>query len=287
MSVINSSLLDRRAIIKAFNQAAHRYNAAAILQREVATRLFERLDLMNIQPQVILESGARSGYLSELLIQRYPHAQVFAMDWSSNLLSQSVTPRKVCAEPEKLPFLSGTVDLLISNLLWHWMDDNWLGLQEWHRVLKPGGLLLFSTLGPDTLSELQNSFAQVDTHPHVHPFHDMHDIGDALLAAQFVEPVMDSEHLHLTYASISRLIQDLRDTGVTNAAQGRCRGLYGKNNWRRMLNHYQNFHSKDQRLLATFEIVYGLGWAPAAPLSYKAANGDIIIPVGKRGLLRT
>ncbi len=277
-----TDFLDRKTVIAAFNKAAQSYDQAAVLQREIADRLLDRLELVQIQPEIILDIGARTGYTSHLLAERYTKAQVIAVDWAENLLrfKEQKSILKICAEPEKLPLPAECADLIVANLVWHWVDDKMRCLQEWRRLLKPGGLLLFTTLGPDTLHELRASFAEVDEHPHVHLFLDMHDIGDLLMAVKFAEPVMQAEHLFLTYSHLKDLFRDLRNTGVTNALRARRQSLYGKQRWQKMQDRYNNFSSIEYGFPATMEVIYGIGWVAAqASVNYQDENGNILIPI--------
>jgi len=276
-------LLDRKAIMTAFNKAAGSYDSASVLQREIADRLFDRLEWVRLDPKVIVDIGARTGYTSQILAQRFPHARIIATDWANHLLQQSENIKgnitRICAQPDKLPLPSQCADLMIANLTWHWLDDRHRGLLEWRRLLKPEGLLIFTTCGPDTLYELRSSFAAVDDQPHVHLFLDMHDIGDALMAAQFVDPVMQAEHLTLAYSSANGLFRDLRGTGVTNALSSRRRSLTGKHRWRGMLSEYQKFSTPEDGFPATVEVIYGLGWAGKSLGSYSGDQGEIIVPI--------
>jgi malonyl-CoA O-methyltransferase len=167
--------------------------------------------------------------------------------------------------------------MLWSNLALAWAPDPAVTLREWHRVLEVGALLMFTTYGPDTLKELRAAFAVADTVPHVHPFVDMHDLGDALVAAGFADPVMDMDLLTVTYARPEDLFRDLRATGQRNAHQRRRRTLGGRTRWGRMRAAYAAV-ARDGRVPATFEIVYGHAWK-AAPR--KLADGRAIIRVDR------
>jgi malonyl-CoA O-methyltransferase len=118
---------------------------------------------------------------------------------------------------------------------------------------------MFSTFGPDTLRELKAAFAGCDDAPHVHPFVDMHDIGDMLVAAGFGEPVIDMEAVTLTYAAPGLVLAELRAAGYANVRADRRRTLTGRGRWQRMIAAYAA-QARDGRVSATFEVVYGHAW---------------------------
>jgi malonyl-CoA O-methyltransferase len=149
----------------------------------------------------------------------------------------------VCADLERLPLADGSVDLVWCNMALHWLSDPLPAFREFARVLAPEGLLMFSTLGPDTLKELRAAAGAA----RVHAFTDMHDLGDMLVAAGFAAPVMDMELIVIEYRS-SSLLEDLRASGQTNARTDRSRGLSAFNK------------SLATPPRATFEVVYGHAW---------------------------
>jgi malonyl-CoA O-methyltransferase len=167
----------------------------------------------------------------------------------------------VCAEASQLPFADASCDLLYASLLLQWCDDLDATLLEWRRLLRPHGLLLFSTLGPDTLKELRSAWSAVDGYVHVNRFLDMHDVGDALIRAGFVEPVLDVEHITLTYEDATGLMRDLKSIGAHNVTAGRRRGLMGRGRLAAFAAAYEKFR-QEGRLPATYEVVYGTAWAP-------------------------
>jgi malonyl-CoA O-methyltransferase len=132
-----------------------------------------------------------------------------------------------------------------------------------HRVLNTDGLLMFSTLGPDTLKELRAASSVDGEHVHVSRFIDMHDIGDALVRAGFASPVLDVEHITLTYDDVMAVMRDLKSIGAHNAAEGRSRGLQGRGFLKQLTENYERFR-QDGKLPATFEVIYGHAWKPAA-----------------------
>ncbi|CAN5277553.1 hypothetical protein BH10PSE19_BH10PSE19_03040 [soil metagenome] len=199
------------------SHTAQAFDAAAVLHREIATRLLTRLDLMRMQPQLIVELNCATGYCTQLLQKRYHKAQVigsdnriamlkFAKNKTNWLNLWSNQQRFVAANMATLPIVGHSVDLLIANLFAFPADAKRSEvaelLREWQRLLKPGGLLMFSTVGPDTLLELRQSWAKVDNYSHIHSFLDMHDIGDELLQTGFSDPVMDRDDFTLTYEAV-------------------------------------------------------------------------------------
>jgi malonyl-CoA O-methyltransferase len=204
------------------------------------------------------------------------------LDWARQLIRQAPTKlniHKICAAPDHVPLADKSVDLIIGNLVWHWTNAREQCLREWRRLLKPGGLILFTTCGPDTLYELRDSFAAVDDHSHVHLFVDMHDIGDAMVAARFAEPVLQAEHILFNYSSITKLWRDLKGSGATHVMVSRRRTLTGKKRWQKMLVEYQKYAAAEEGWPVTFEVIYGIGWAEQSPASFVNEQGEAIVPI--------
>ncbi|RTL27570.1 MAG: methyltransferase domain-containing protein, partial [Rhodocyclaceae bacterium] len=166
----------------------------------------------------------------------------------------------------------GSVSLAWSNLMLQWLHDPLPALKEIHRVLEVGGMLMFATLGPDTLKELRAALPASDAE-HLHRFIDMHDLGDALVGAGFSDPVMDMEMLTVTYTKLDDLFRDLRVSGSNNAALTRPHGLVGKRHWETLRANYEKLR-RDGRLPATVEVVYGHAWKTAPKV---ADDGRAII----------
>lgn len=277
--------IDVAAVKRAFGRAAATYDAAAVLQREVGARMAKRLDIVRLEPQALVDVGCGTGDALPELGRRYPTARRMAVDLAlpmvaaararhgrtvpalrrlvSGLRGPVAPPASfVVADMSALPFAAGTYDLAWSNLALQWAPDLPRVIREWHRILRVGGLVSFTTFGPDTLKELRHAFAGVDGSPHVSRFIDMHDIGDLLVHAGFADPVMDMELITLTYADPLAMVRDLKAIGATNAARGRSRGLLGRERWSRVLAALEALRS-DGRIAATFEVVYGHAWKPA------------------------
>jgi malonyl-CoA O-methyltransferase len=186
--------------------------------------------------------------------------------------------QRVCADASRLPFADASVDVIFSSLMLQWCDLD-TTFAEAQRVLKPTGFFAFSTFGPDTLKELRASWAEVDDYHHVHQFMDMHDVGDALVRAGLVEPVLDVERMRLTYANVMGLMRDLKTIGAHNLTAGRAKGLTGKSRLEKMVSAYEAFR-QDDRLPATYEIIYGAAWGAAGRRGARAVDGEVRISPG-------
>lgn len=259
----------------AFERASSSYDQAAVLQREISSRMLLRLEYIKYQPDVILDAGSGTGYGSQQLLKHYPGKRLIAMDIAQAMLLQArpnlnwwqrllpITPHHyyVCADIEQIPLKQESIGLIWSNLALQWCNDLEHTFAEMHRVLKIDGLLMFSTFGPDTLKELRHSFAQADSSSHVNHFIDMHDIGDLLLHSGFAEPVMDMEYITMTYSDVLNIMRDLKSIGAHNVTQGRQSGLMGKAAWRKALSAYDKLRI-DGKYPVTFEVIYGHAWKP-------------------------
>lgn len=276
--------LDPARVRRSFDKAAKTYDAAAGVPTEIRNRLLERLDFVKLQPKVVLDLGAGTGHSSKALKQRYKSAEIIAVDLSPGMLVESDKRQgwlrrfhRVAADAHRLPIKDGSTQLVFSNLMLEWCHDPDAVFQEIRRVLQPGGLLTFATLGPDTLRELRNGWREIDPHPHVHRFIDMHDLGDALMRAGLAEPVMDTERLTVTYPDLDALLKELTGSGSTNLAYGRPRGLTPKRHFQALRNAVGP--AEGQAVLpVTVEVVYGHAWAvELRPRSQ--TPGEVRVPV--------
>ena len=292
----SAPFVDSHKVRRNFARAATAYDGSAVLQREVARRMLERLDYVKIAPQRVLDVGCGTGGSLTALGERYPKSFVFGADASEAMLQAGRGQRKrmrwllpfmrgntaslLSADAQALPLKTASVGLIWSNLMLHWLDDPLAAFRESHRVLDIGGLLMFSTFGPDTLKELRACFS--DGHEHTHRFVDMHDYGDMLVECGFADPVMDVEMLTMTYPGVDELFSDLRRNGASCAMQTRRSGLMGRQAWQAARAAYERL-LKDGRLPATFEVVYGHAWK-AQPS--KTADGRAIVRFDPKQRLR-
>lgn len=271
------------------------------LRREIAARMHERLALVKISPQHIVDAGCGEGRDLPTLQERFPAAHVMGLDASPALLAagrQNQTaalssvnrllkkwlPAKsagglragselLCGDFARLPFGVNAIDLVWSNLALHWHPQPDRVFAEWRRVLRVDGLLMFSCFGPDTFKELRDAFGAIDHHPHALPFVDMHDFGDMLVNVGFSTPVMDMEIITVTYASVDKLVADVRALGG-NPLATRRRGLIGNKAWASVVQALELLRRPDGKIPLTFEVIYGHAFRPVSRMT---ASGDAIV----------
>lgn len=285
-------MLIQSEIAKSFAKAATHYDQHAILQQEVGRRLVERLDYIRLIPERILDLGAGTGLITQLLKKRYRHSQIVAIDHAHAMLRQAYQKDSwwsrqhyCCANAHFLPLADNSMDLIVSNLMLHWCNEIPQVLREVHRVLRPNGMFMFATLGPMTLHELRNSWAQVDLKMHVNEFGDMHDLGDALLRASFADPVVDMETIILNYQRVIDLMRDLKGIGAHNMNSERPNSFIGKSHFQQVLAAYEQYRQPNGKLPASYEVIYGHAWkVQTTKTSFVNAQGEVVVPLNKIGL---
>lgn len=293
-----SAPIDLNRVRTLFNDPA-RIIDSHFLRREVAARMHERLALVRISPEYVLDAGCGEGADLPILQKHFPQAAMVGLDASPAMLAsaqdaqisalsamnrllqqwlpagmgKSSSPNLLCGDFAQLPFAVNAVDLVWSNLALHWHPQADRVFAEWRRVLRQDGLLMFSCFGPDTFKELRAAFALADSAPHALPFVDMHDFGDMLVNAGFSTPVMDMETLTVTYGSVEKLMADVRAWGG-NPLDNRRRGLFGKGAWQQIVDILEQSRRADGKIPLTFEVIYGHAFRPA---SRTTASGEAII----------
>jgi malonyl-CoA O-methyltransferase len=262
-----------------FSRSASRYDEAAVLSRESGQRMAERLDLVKLEPRRIADVGCATGDGLRELQQRYPKAQALAIDYARPMLVQvrsrnsfwqrlrGQSPLLVNGDVNALPLAGDSLGLVWSNLMLQWLDDPLPALKELHRVLEVDGLLMFATLGPDTIKELRAAAAKVGAGDTARRFVDMHDLGDMLVGAGFADPVMDMELIRFSYRNPRQFLADQRHLGVRDA-------LLGTNSWRDWRRMFAAATDADGALELSIELVFGHAWKAAAR---QAADGRSVI----------
>lgn len=304
---------DSRRLRKIFDRRAASFDDVAFLPREIAQRMRERLDYIKISPSQVLDAGCGAGDDLPSLRERFPEAPVFGTDVSRAMLARAVQhdaadtswrrflpaslgkalgsrgPRFAQADFSALPFASGAFEFIWSNLALHWHSRPDLVFPEWQRVLKVNGLLMFSTLGPDTLKELRGAYAEIEvahgvnTHKHVIDFVDMHDLGDMLVESGFEIPVMDQETLTITYKSPESLLADVRRWGAYPFGREASPGVVGSRRMHKaLLAALEARRQADGTIPLTFEVIYGHAWK-AVPRMTPEGHGIVRIEDIGRG----
>ncbi|MDR3490932.1 MAG: methyltransferase domain-containing protein [Gammaproteobacteria bacterium] len=241
-----------------------KYAEISVLAQSLAAELLNRLEWVKLQPKVILDVGCGPGNSVEKLKQRYPDAKVIGIDAAYSMLQyahiQDVSSEFICADAQSLPLANDTVDLLFANLVLPWMSDLNAVFKEWKRVLRPEGLLVFTSLGPDTLAEWRNELAHVQLTDCI----DMHDIGDMLVRAKFSDPVMDVDYITLTYKDINQLLNELEITGIIVPEENNSYAAA------------KNKQSAESVYTTSYEIIYGHAWGPLATTDHTADDDGIV-----------
>jgi malonyl-CoA O-methyltransferase len=278
--------LDRAGVRASFDRASASYESAAGLQARVAAELLERLAVFAFEPRVVLDLGAGTGRVTRELKRRYRRALVIALDLAPGMLREARRHQqwwrrfeRVCGDALRLPLADASVDVVFSSLMLQWCEPLDTALAECRRVLKPDGFFAFSTFGPDTLHELRGAWASADGYNHVNHFVDVHEVGDALVRAGFMEPVLDVDRVEVGYPDALSLMRDLKAIGAHNVTAGRPRALVGRARLKRMQDAYEAFR-RDDRLPATYEVIYGASWGAAGRRTAAAIAGEALIAPG-------
>ena len=290
------SLLDQRQVRRGFDRAAAGFDAAAALPGEVRARLLGSLDYLDdTVPAVVLDLGSGTGHAAAAMKKRWPKSQVLALDLSLPMLRQSRGQAgwwrpftRLCADAHALPLADGSVDLVFANLSLAWMEDLPAVFAGLRRVLRPGGLLLCSSFGPETLGELQAAFTGEHEPPQPVPLLPIAGFGDAMVAAGFRDPVLDRDLFTLTWPDLRALLRELRATGMGNALARRRRGLTGRGRFAAASAACEALRDEQGRLPSTWEVIYAHAWAPAPGAPIREGGHDVAsvplaqIPIRRR-----
>ncbi|PRC93703.1 methyltransferase domain-containing protein [Solimicrobium silvestre] len=281
---MQSAPIDLNRVRQLFSQPAA-LQAADFINREIAARMLERLQLVRLDPAQVVDAGCGRGAEVGVLQNNYPNAQIIGIDASQELLQLALQEPKATAlsmqgllskwlfsGKKNSNLINGdfcrtsladqATDLVWSNLALHWHPEPDQVFKEWRRILRVNGLLMFSCFGPDSLKEIRHAFNDIDQTPHTLPFVDMHDFGDMLVGAGFATPVMDMEVITLTYSTAAQLLAEVRSMGG-NPLQTRGKGLIGKMAWQHMCNKLEQLRNEDGLIPLTLEIIYGHAFKPA------------------------
>jgi malonyl-CoA O-methyltransferase len=255
----DESLPQKHLMRRSFDRAASAYDAAAVLQRRVGEQLERLLDVLEAAPACILDAGSGTGHGVGLLERRFPRAWIVQLDIALGMVAtgydRAPHTGAVCADIERLVFADCVFDLIWCNLALQWAEDLQRSLSELRRVLRPGGWVVFSTLGPDTLHELRRAFEGVDDNRHVNRFVDALTLKAQVETAGFVGTQLSGEPHVMEYDNVRDLMRELKAIGAHNVTRGRPGGMMGKSKWQRVEENYERFRRRGV-LPATYEVYF-------------------------------
>ncbi len=293
---MSAVIFDARQVRRAFGRAAAGYADASAIQQEIESRLLESLDYYALRhaeasPARVLDIACGPARAAHAMRIRWPKADILALDAAlpmlhaarENTRGQWLRRREVAriaADLRQLPLAEGCADVLFCNLALQWVEDLPAAFAEFRRVLRPGGLLLVSTFGSETLRELREAFAAADDHPHVSPFTAIAPFGDALMAAGFREPVLDRDVLVEYKPGFADVLKSLQAMGATNALHARRHALSGRQRFARAEAAYPR--TAEGHFPMRWEAIYAHAWAPEPGTPIRDGAGEIaFMPVGK------
>lgn len=261
--------LDKRKVAKSFSRAATTYDAVAGLQRDVGNVLLQRLP-STLSPELIVDLGCGTGFFSQKLYENFYSKTILGVDIAQGMVQFARRERGdiahwLCGDAESLPLGNANVDLIFSSLAIQWCDSLPGLFRELRRVLKPGGVLLFSTLGPHTLHELKSAWQQVDGYVHVNRFQSADAVQQALVDGGFDLIDWHSEARRLRYARLVELTRELKALGAHNVNAGQPGGLTGRHKIEALKQAYETFRQGND-LPATYEVYYGVARSRPVPV---------------------
>ena len=260
-SALRSSDVRRR-----FDRAAAKFEEVAFVHTATRDGLLARLDPMVVEAKTVVDLGCATGSACKPLAKRFRHAQIIALDLSIRMLEQVRRKQSwfaryslLHANANAIPLADQSVDVVFANQLLPWIDNSEVVLGEIARVLRKNGLFLFSSLGPDSLSELRQAWQSADAGAHVNHFPDMHDLGDAAVRAGLSDPVLDVDRLSVTYQDAGALFRDLTGCGARNCLANRSSAPVGKARFDAMVTALER-HSGENTIELDLELIYGHCW---------------------------
>ena len=262
----NPGQLVLRDVQRRFDRAAKNFDSADFVHRHTFAGLIQRLSPAVLKPSRILDLGSATGTGSRQLAKQYRRARVISMDSSLTMLQLARKKHtrlsrltELQGDATNIPLQDGSVDLVFGNLLLPWVSDHPTCFAEIGRVLRKDGVFAFATFGPESLNEIRAAWSSLDQDWHANAYPDMHDIGDALVRAGLRDPVLDVDHLRVTYRDTDSLFQDLTNSGARNSLQNRRKTLTGKHRFRQMEENLRK-EAKSGPLSLNLELVYGHAW---------------------------
>jgi len=246
------------------------------LKEEVGYRLADRIFDIKRDLKIGLDLGCGRGHVAKNISDATTLEHLYMGDMSPNMLETCATPenvpftKRLVDEEQPLPFESKTMDLVISNLNLHWVNNLPSCLKEINRILKGDGVFLASMFGGDTLFELRSSLVLAELEreggfaPHISPFTEIRDIGGLLNQAGFSMLTIDSDEITVGFPSIFELMWDLQGMGENNAGINRKLHMHRDTLLAASAIYQEMYGNESQGIPATFQIIYMIGWKPDA-----------------------
>ncbi len=265
-------LRSKNQVAQSFSHAAPRYDSLARLQRALGDELLRFLENeyatnTDLTTQglagVGLDVGSGTGVYSLALAQIESVTQVVSLDIADGMLRYAQQQRHheainwLQADAESIPLAEASVDFIFANLSLQWSERPSVLFAELARVLKPGGMLAFNTLGPKTLHELRHAWENVDPFVHVNEFIGLSQLVEAM-PTTLVADRFESFDKVLSYSQLGDLLNELKGIGASNHNQGRPAGLGGRSRLNALYNAYEGFRNKNDQLPATYEVICGV-----------------------------
>jgi len=252
----------------AFNKSAHSYDKHSMLQELISKKLLVRLSQLNIFPKNILDLGSGTGLNGLYFDKKYKKSHIINYDFAENML---VNARKkkpniiknilgrnklsyVCGDIEELCFAPNSFDLIWSSSALQWCNDLPKILSMIETILRPGGLFIFSSFGPNTLKELR----MIDNNS-VNMFTDINSITNMLVSNKLLNPLLDAEDFIISYSTIEKFFKDIKGIGASSSSSQLSKGLGGKSKIIKIKKAYEKLRVEG-KLPVTYEVIYGHAW---------------------------
>ncbi|TNE76445.1 MAG: malonyl-[acyl-carrier protein] O-methyltransferase BioC [Gammaproteobacteria bacterium] len=254
--------LDKQRVAESFSRAAGSYDSVARLQRQVGEHLLGQL-FLETPPKKVLDLGCGTGYFTAQLARRFSPEEMIGVDLAQGMLDYARRQHGecttwLCDDVEDLSLPDSCVDFAFSNLAFQWCERLPQLAAELARVVKPGGVLAFTSLGQQTLYELRQSWASVDGYVHVNRFQPAEQWQEVFAGAGFDFELFSVKPEVLSYRDLRHLTSELKGLGAHNINEGRNRGMTGRERIRRLIEAYDHYRGADGQLPATWEVIYGV-----------------------------
>ena len=248
---------DKKKVGLSFGRASSTYDEHALLQRAIAKKVMTEY-LPRREGGLCVDIGCGTGFLADFIL---PHQRYLGLDLSYGMLAtaKSKLPRRraawVQADMDNFPLASDSVSTIVSSFSLQWSEQPERVISECYRVLKKEGVFCFSTVGPATLYELRQAWAQVDGYTHVNDFNSAQVLQQQLCVTGFsIEQVKTEQHC-LYYPDVMSLMRELKVIGAHNMNRQQNRGLTGRKRLNQLADAYESFR-REHGLPASYEVIF-------------------------------